>query len=380
MSLIGHLCRSFLVPSQTFIYAQLTNQRRHSGIVLTRRQLNADTFPFPHVFATREHLPAWQKRVADVCHDGMRWSCPFESNALVEAARRHGVALLHGHFGTDARYFLQVARKSGLPLVATFHGYDASSFPRKFWGLGKRYLMALFREASAIITVSNYMRDSLAQLGCPRFKLRVVHVGVDLDHFSFAARRAPEDGVVRLLNVARLVPKKGHRVLLEALARLPNDSPPLKLDIVGAGPLRDDLQRQASRLGIDHMVTFLGHRPHAVVAKSLLSAHLFVQPSITPPSGDQEGLPTTLMEALASGLPVIASRHAGIPDLVEDGIHGRLVDEGDVEGLAAALYELATQPERWASYGSAGRAKVLSDFSARGQTAKLEDIYDEVLS
>lgn len=379
MARIGHLIRTFLAPTETFIYAELRNHRRHEPVVLARRRKAADQFPIETAFIAEEGLPlplVWASRAS---HRLLRTCLPAAADWLAKEAQKADVKLLHGHFGTDARYFLGVKRRTGLPLVATFYGYDASSFPQKFGGLGAWYLRPLFEEADAIIAISRFMADRLVEFGCPREKIRVIHFGIDLAPFTATVRTLSPGETPTLLHVARMVPKKGHRYLLEAVRRLREKAIPVRLWLVGAGPLEEELRIFANDWGIADSVEFYGLRPHSEIARLMAAAHIYVQPSVTPASGDQEGTPTTLMEAMATGMPVVATRHAGIPELVAEGACGSLVPEKDSGALAEALSAMIAAPGSWGRLGAAGRRKIEAEFSAAREMAKVEDLYDELL-
>jgi colanic acid/amylovoran biosynthesis glycosyltransferase len=379
MARIGHLIRSFLAPTETFIYELLLRQQAHTPLVFTRQHRRLEQFPFSSVFAAQEELAGGGRLLSAAAYRGLRWCAPPERRWLVEALRRERVDLLHAHFGPDARYFLPALRQSGLPLVVSFHGYDATSFPRQWHGLGAWYLRPLWREATRVTGVSRYMVERLAALGCPREKLLVHHVGIDVEAFRYEPRRAPDGERITLLTVVRLVPKKGVGFLLEALARPALAALLLEVLIAGDGPLRASLEQQADRLGLGGRVSFLGGLPHREIMRLMGRAQLYVQPSVTPSDGDQEGVPTTLMEAMATGLPVVATRHSGIPELVEDGASGLLVPEYDVDALADALVRLVNSPGQWAELGRKGRAMVEADFNAAVQGRRMEALYAELL-
>jgi colanic acid/amylovoran biosynthesis glycosyltransferase len=286
-----------------------------------------------------------------------------------------GACLIHAHFGPEARYFLGVVKLTGLPLVVTFHGYDAYRFPNTLGGLAKYYYRKLWKQASMILTVSDHMRHTLMELGCPEEKLRVLKVGVNLELFDFSPPK-PEE-TLRFVCVAGFTPKKGLHRLIEAFQLVRQKKSNAELVLIGDGPLREKCEKLASELGIAESITFTGHVPLTEVAVLLKCAHIYVQPSITGPYGDKEGIPATLMEALARGVPCIATRHSGIPELIEDGVSGCIVPENDVDALAQNMIELADHPERWQSMGEAGRMRVEMEHNLMIQTEKLEAIYNE---
>jgi glycosyltransferase involved in cell wall biosynthesis len=214
------------------------------------------------------------------------------------------------------------------------------------------------------LAVSEALREQAIARGYPAERTRVHYNGVDLERFR-PGGEAREPGLI--LHVGRLVDKKGTRVLIDALARLPG----ARLVVIGEGPLRGALERRAAGAG----VRFLGALPSAEVAAWMRRASALAAPSLTAADGDAEGLPNVVVEAAASGLPVVATRHSGIPEAIDDGISGWLVAEGDAATLADRLAAaLAAGPEM----GRAARALAEARFDGRRQAERLEAIYDEV--
>ena len=270
------------------------------------------------------------------------------------------------HYGRWGR-FACALRELGLikgPIATVFHGKDMSAY------LDKRRSGAykhLFARGDLFLPISEFWRDKLITLGAPADKIMVHRMGVDTTRFVETPRALKPGEAVRFIGVGRMVEKKGFDDALAAFAKMRSapDAPAATLTLIGDGPLRGALQRQAAQLGFGDSVRFTGLLPHAKVEEMLREAHVFVLPSRTSRSGDMEGIPVALMEAMAQGLPVLATRHSGTPELVEHGVSGLLCAEGDREALAANMLAFATSPERWASMGAAGAAKVRRDFDLK---------------
>lgn len=290
--------------------------------------------------------------------------------------------IVHCHYGQIGLRYQVAARLWRSPLVVSYYGHDCSSYPRTH---GDRVFAPLFREADAVTSLSGHMDAQLRALGCPDRLLRRVPLAVDAAAFHLSGRRSRGlDEPVRLLTVARLTEKKGVEYALRALALLGDEFPAVRYDVVGDGPLLPELQALAAALGLAGRVRFLGARTGDGVREALRAADLFVLPSVTAADGDQEGTPTVLLEAAFCELPVLSTRHAGIPELVRDGESGYLVPERDAEALAGRLRDLLRDllraPERWAAMGDAGRRHVEGGHTTAAVAARLEAVYREVLA
>jgi colanic acid/amylovoran/stewartan biosynthesis glycosyltransferase WcaL/AmsK/CpsK len=285
------------------------------------------------------------------------------------APGRHDV--LHAHFGTNARRFLFAKSQADAPLVVTFHGYDYSAQPRTH---GAAMYDALFARADVVTFACRHARETLEGLGCPPRKLARLRMPVPTRELTFRRRRLERGESVRILTVGRLVEKKGHAVALRAIAELARDTP-IRYDLVGSGPLAGQITALVRELGLEQVVHVHGALDSASVRALLDEAHLFVLASMEAADGDREGTPIVLMEAQACGLPVVSTIHAGIPEVVVDGVTGTLVRENDPRSLARALRELIRRPETWPALGERGRAHVTEAFDVAPCLEELLDVY-----
>ena len=260
-------------------------------------------------------------------------------------------------------------------MVVSFYGFDATHLGAH--ALWRRRFRRLFRVASLVLAEGPHLRDRLLELGCPRERARIQRIPVRLELFPFRPRRRPEEGPVTFLQACRFVEKKGVDLTVEAFARLAGRWPAARLRLLGDGPERERLEERVAAAKLGERVRFLGMCGHREYARVLEEAHVFVQPSRTAANGDGEGgAPTTLLEAQASGLPVVTSDHADIPHVVAEG-GALVVPEGDVEALAGAMERLLEHPGEWAERAEAGRRKVEEDHDPEDLVARLEELYDE---
>lgn len=346
----------------------------------------SETFVRSHLAALRRYRPVPVGLVAKGEADMPRFLLSAaERFALTLLGRAEGPAarlraeapaLVHAHFGTDGLLALPLAQQLGVPLVVTLHGHELSRTRARMLASGRlswmRYALLkrrLMERGGLFLAVSEAIRDRALAAGYPAERVFTHPNGVDTGFFR-PSGAPPEPGLI--LHVGRLVEKKGTAALLDAVART-EDS---RLVIVGDGPLRPSLERRARSLGAEARVHFTGALPPAEVLGWMQRAWLLAAPSITAGDGDAEGLPTVLCEAAAAGLPVVATRHSGIPEVVSEGETGLLSPERDVGLLARNLSILLGSPRMRESLASAARLRALDRFDLARQTEKLEGYYD----
>ncbi len=272
---------------------------------------------------------------------------------------------------------LPQCKKLDLPLLTTFHGIDVSLFARDF--IYRLRLKKLFREASVFLVRSNRMKDDVLDLGCPSEKAVVHYGGIDVNKFRFR-KRGPNGEEVKILMCGRFVEKKGFEYGIRAFAKLGKIHKNIALTLIGDGKLRKKMENLVDSLNLSHRVQFLGMLPHEEVQREMEVSDIFLSPNLVARNGDKEGIPNTIKEAMATGLPVVSTYHAGIPELVIDKKTGFLVPEKDVDGLVDRLEYLIAHPELWEKLGAQGREVVEEKFNLSTQVRKLEKIYRSLLN
>jgi glycosyltransferase involved in cell wall biosynthesis len=292
---------------------------------------------------------------------GMLWQLFYvlEAGVLAEHLRRSKAVWLHHHFADSSGSVALIAAEiAGLPRSFTLHGPAEFYAPEK-WRLDEKIARAAF-----VACISHFARSQCMlfsdQSGWDR--LRIVHCGVEPALYAPEPGRAPGK---RAIFVGRLSPEKGLMVLLEAFAALRARHPDAELALIGDGPARAEVEAEISRGGFGDAVKLLGFLPPEKVAEELARADLLVLPSFA------EGLPVVLMEALATGVPAVATRIAAVGELVEHEVSGLVVAPGDVAGLSAAMDRLFSDPGLRARMGAAGRTKVAAEFDVAQETAWL---------
>ena len=274
--------------------------------------------------------------------------------------RRHRPDVVMVEFGFHAVRVMELAR-TGVPLAVHFRGADASA-ERYVKRLEQRY-RRLFQLTSAVIVKNQTMRSRLISLGAQPAQLVISPSGADEQRFQGAT---PASMPPRFLAVGRFVAKKGPMDTLEAFAslrHLSHHGDDCRLVMVGDGPLLPDVRERARQLGLEQMVQFPGVLAPDAVAKEMRRARVFVQHSRTAEDGDEEGCPVSVMEAQLCGLPVVATRHGGIPEVVVDQQTGRLVEEGDRMAMAEAMALLADRPDLAGAWGAAGQRRAQARFT-----------------
>jgi colanic acid/amylovoran biosynthesis glycosyltransferase len=279
--------------------------------------------------------------------------------AYVDLFRRHRIDVVLAEFGPTGVAVLGACRKLNLPLVVHFHGYDMSV--RRVLERYAHGYSVMFKQAAGLIAVSRGMEEKLIEMGAPPERVHYNPCGVDCELFHGAR---PSESPPQVLTVGRFVEKKGPQLTLAAFADVVKAYPEAHLRMIGDGPLLEECRMLVGRLAIEHAVTFMGSQPHYVVAEEMRRARLFAQHSIEAASGAIEGTPVAILEAGASGLPVVATYHGGIPDVVIPHQTGLLVKERDVAGMAGHMLRLLRDPVLAAELGQAARARVQKDFSS----------------
>jgi glycosyltransferase involved in cell wall biosynthesis len=287
--------------------------------------------------------------------------------------RRHGIKVVLAEYGSLAVDLISGCARAGVPLITHFHGYDA--FHQDVLTRYREAYRELFRAGWPVVVVSESMRRQLIALGAEEGQIYLNYYGVDLNEFH------PGEQVRGLVAaVGRFVDKKAPELTLLAFSKTLQRVPSAQLVMIGDGPLRPAVERLIAALGLQRSVSLLGARGHSEVAELMQKASVFVQHSVVAPTGDREGTPVAVLEAGAAGIPVVATRHEGIADVILDGETGILVEEGDTDAMGAAVAELLLNPSHADRLGRAARRRVEDYYSIEQATERLWTILGTVLA
>ena len=361
------------------IYRQIVALRRVRPIVLTQKRENAGLFPFDRLTivkkpATHFLRRIWHKQLLDE-----PWQIsPVELATITGLLKAEDARVLHIYFGHIAVHLLPLIQSWPRPSIVSFHGADVMVDMKK-----PAYRQATIEMLSTIRRVlvrSESLRRAVISLGCDERKIEILRTGIPLDQFPFQARPVPRNGEWRLVQACRLIEKKGLPVTLRAFTTFKNQYPHAILEIAGEGPLLPSLKNLATELNLADSVRFRGFLSQDELRELFYQSHIFLHPSETGSDGNQEGVPNSMLEAMATGLPVFATSHGGIPEAIESGVSGVLVPEGDFESLAEKLLKAAKNPDSLGVLAHAGTDRVSREFNQANQVRRLEEIYLETMT
>jgi colanic acid/amylovoran biosynthesis glycosyltransferase len=356
------------------IYRQITRLKRCAPVVIAQKRENAARYPFEplHIVPkSRTHFLRrfWFRQVRD-----QPWQISdAEVSKLVSVLDETRARLLHIYFGHIGVHLLPLIQACKNPSIVSFHGADVMVDMNK-----PAYREATLRMLDAVTLVlvrSESLRRAVVDLGCDPEKIEIQRTGIPLEEFPFRDRTVPHNGEWQFVQAGRLIEKKGLPVTLRAFSTFLKQHPNAKLTIAGEGPLLPELQKFAGELGVTDRVSFTGFVSQEQLREIYYRSHIFLHPSQTGRDGNQEGIPNSMLEAMATGLPVFATEHGGIPEAIENGVSGVLVPEGDDKALARAVLNAAKDPGLLSRIAHAGTEAVRQNFDSAAQAQRLDDIY-----
>lgn len=299
----------------------------------------------------------------------------FHERRIEKLFRKHGIQAVLAEFGQTGVALMNICRRMNIPLLVHFHGYDAYVY--RVLDRYKGGYQQMFKNAAAIFAVSQAMRSQLIGLGCPPSKIILNHYGPTDEFFQVQAR--PESSR-KFIAVGRFTEKKAPLQTLAAFSAIAARFPDARLVMVGDGALLEEANKMVASAGIQGRVEFPGPVDPKEIRRQFADSLAFVQHSVVAANGDSEGTPVSILEASASGLPVIATRHAGIPDVVEDGVTGILVEENAVERMAEAMEKLLEDPKLANRMGDAGRHRIQTQFNLKMHIGRINKAIQDAIT
>ncbi|MGD0335608.1 MAG: glycosyltransferase [Candidatus Omnitrophota bacterium] len=288
-------------------------------------------------------------------------------------ALKQDLSLLHSEFITDAVSYLPLLKKLNLPLIVTFRGYELSD------SRSKLFFSKVKPIVSQIVTKSDFQKRGLVKKQVNADKITTVYGGIDIDKIPFKFRETNKQKL-KILSAGRFVEKKGFDITLKFFKELLKKYPYSKLTLIGEGELKPAIEEYIRTSGIEDKVVLGPAMPHSVFINELFKHDIFVLASRTASNGDAEGIPNVLKEAMASGMPVISTYHAGIPELIEDGKTGFLVQEDDSRGILEKAEWIIDNREKVFSVCLNARFFIEKNFNIKETSLKLESVYNKMLA
>ena len=356
------------------IHRQITALKRCAPVVIAQKHEQIERFPFEAIQivpkpATHFLRRFWFRQLRDI-----PWQISdAELGALLRVLNGIDARLLHIYFGQIAVRLLPLIRTWENPSIVSFHGADVTVDMNK--PAYREATQQMLTEVKLVLVRSESLKRALTNLGCDPKKIELQRTGIPLQEFPFHEPSFPTNGEWRFVQAGRLIEKKGLPVSFRAFAVFLRQYPNATLTIAGEGPLLGDLQKLARELSIDERVSFAGFISQKELRDIYYGSHIFLHPSQTGHDGNQEGVPNSMLEAMATGLPVFATQHGGIPEAIENGVSGVLVPERDHEALAQALLNAARDPGFLSRIARSGAEAVRKNFDLTTQAQRLEDIY-----
>ena len=370
--------------SETFITDQSIGVGDHIKMLVCNKTENIDKIdpPFP-VVEVADVPSGFQDRLFSFLNRKRRriekYSLPYKTESKIhEILQEKKIELIHCHYGPSGLAMLDLAKKFSIPLLVTFHGYDASFLLRD--EEYKRRLSSLFDYAYCIV-VSKEMERALKRVGMISGRHKLIPCGVKVDSIKRKERGSTiKDEILTVLHSGRLTEKKGVGDLLKVIEELKTISnASFQFKIIGGGDELPNLRKFVEENKMENYVSFLGPIPHKEVLQNMLKADLFVLNSRIAKNGDSEGLPVSILEAMATGLPVVSTIHAGIPEAISHDYNGLLVPEKDNEKLKENILLLLKSPEKRELLGVNARKTVENNYSHKKNIEQILNFYQEII-
>ncbi len=372
----------FCAYSQTFVWDEVTSHKRYDIDVYTLHRLYPDRFPYDHVFTLDQN--SMEKRLCQTLLYSPTFAKQIESG---------NYSLIAAHFGPGSLYALPHAQRFHLPLIVTFHGYDVPLL----WNLRKlepqfwRYWALspwMLRRVDRFLAASEELHNMLIDIGAPEEKVFTWRLGIRIPELS--SIKLPSADVIpetrKIVQVGRFVEKKGYIYSLRALHILKNKyissgrAFNVVLTCIGDGECKPECVRFVQAHGLENNVRFIDNMPQEDVFTEMQNSEILLCPSLVAKNGDRESGILVAKEAAARCVPVIGTYHGGIPDIIDDGKTGFIVQERDAQAIADKLDLILSNPQLRCDLGMAARKKMENMYRLEDRIDALENHYDEVIA
>lgn len=378
---VGHSVTGWLSETENWIAAQVENLPACCDVsVLADHRVDDPVSDRPEVFVSQELTPV-RYHIGRLLR---RLNLPQPAwirGGIVEEAG--DLDILHSHFAPRGWYDRGLEADRSIPHVVSVYGFDVTVLPERERRWKKRY-QDLFQRVDVVLCEGPYMEKRLQRLGCPADKTSVVRIGVELEEYPFTVRKWDKGELLRVLIASRFTEKKGIPDAIEALGNLRREVD-LEVTLIGdrldgqnPSPEKERIREAIDEAELWANMNILGSVNHRRLTQEALGNHIFIQASRTADNGDEEGgAPVTLIEMLATGMPIVATRHCDIPEVTPEG--SWLAEEGNPESLEEELRDCLQQADQWPEVGKRGREFVERHHSAENQGARLGEIYIDLI-
>ena len=372
MKTVLHLERKFTSKTETFIINQVNTIKNYNVVVATI--YNTKLLLCDKIIITPKNLSFLSKSA--------KFLSSKTANDLYKQLKNIKIDLIHTHYLVDAIFFSKLTKLFSVPKICSAYGYDVTSFPNHFFGFPKLLMKNIFKEYDYFLAMSEDMKNDLLKLKCIDNKIKVHYYGTDIKRFLINNRNYEINGKVKILSVGTVEEKKAQHLVIEALSKVNKQINDFEYHIVGSGEYLEKCKNKVEKFGLKDKVIFHGYIPHYNdrLVKFYQEADIFILPSITLKNYDKEGIPGTIVEAMASGLPIISTYHAGIPSIIENEKEGLLVEEKNVIGLTNSIYRLIKDKNLRIKIGKNAQKKAIDELDLYKGTERLEKIYEETLN
>lgn len=360
-----HFKTTYLNPSETFIDGLVRNHERFEPVVTTC---------YAKSFTEDLNIYKMPKSGLQGLWNLVQLKLNMTPSFMFDVVKDERPDIIHGHFGLDSYRLIRLRNRTKLPLIVNFYGHDVTRLPREF-GWKQRY-KRLKKNMDWAVAVSNDMKQNLVKLGFDENRISVVKLAVDIENIKFNQRQSSGS---RLMMVGRCVEKKGFIYALRALTEIKKEIPDITLDLYGDGKRLPRLKEFVNEAGLSDCVTFHGFTDNVEIYEALHNHDILLVPSVQAKDGDREGLPQTTVEGMATGIPVIASNHAGLPELVINEETGLQVPSRNSDALKDAVIRLYKNEDLVQKISLGGRLMVEKEHDINRQIKKTEDLYRQLI-